>query len=83
MFTRLFCGLAAPFHRSLSNSNSVLQRPSRALCPRRRGISVSRDSATIDSAEFVVKGHFPGIVSLSWHAREGRESDPDSFHGSL
>ena len=39
-------------------------------------------SATIDSAR-LVKGRFPCIVPLSWHAREGRESDRDSFHGSL
>ena len=30
-----------------------------------------------------MKGRFPCIVPLSWHAREGQESDRDSFHGSL
>ena len=40
-------------------------------------------SATIDSARLVVKGRFPCIVPLSWHAREGQESDCGSFHGSL
>ena len=96
LFTRSLCGLAAPFYRSLSLSNllsaKVVERPSSAIYPSEKWYfsfahhdyhHLCCHSATIESVRLVVKGRLPCIVPLSWHAREGQESDCDSFHGSL
>ena len=96
LLTRSLCWLAAPFHRSLSLSNLLSDKSDREA--KQRNIPSEKwyfsfdrhdchhlcfHSTTIDSARLVVKGRFPCIVHLSWHAREGQESDCDSFHGSL
>ena len=83
-------------YRSLSLSNllsaKVVERPTSAIYPSEKWYfsfahhdchHLCFHSATIDSTRLGVKGHLPCIVPLSWHAREGQESDCDSFHGSL